>query len=449
MKQMNMSNYGSEMHNLIKELYPICRSITGNGVRKTLSILQKYLPIQIKEVKSGTRVFDWTVPKEWNIKDAYIKNSKGKRIVDFKKSNLHVLNYSIPVNKTMKLKDLKKRLYSLENYPNWIPYLTTYYAENWGFCISQKQMEKLKEEDYKVVIDSELKQGFLTYGELFIKGKTEKEVLFSTYLCHPSLCNDNLSGVVLTTFLAKQLLDKDLNYSYRFLFIPETIGAITWLSLNEKNVSKITHGIVITCVGDSGNLTYKKSRRGNAAIDKIVEKVLCSSDQPHEIIDFFPSGSDERQYCSPGFNLPIGSLIRTPYGKFPEYHTSADNLDFVKKDFLADSLEKYIQVINEIEKDKIKDEKPINKRPKKDSSETFINLNPKCEPQLGKRGLYKLIGSSKNKDIEKLAIFWVLNLSDGNHSLKEITNKSKINYKIIKSAAEKLVKKNLLEKVNA
>jgi len=423
---------GNEMYDLMKRLYPICRSITGDGVRQTLKIIKKLIPIEIKEVPTGKKVFDWTIPKEWNIKDAYIKDLKGKKIVDFKKSNLHVLNYSKPINKKMNLIELKKHLFTLPEHPDWIPYLTSYYKENWGFCITQKQFEKLKEDTYEVFIDSELKDGHLTYGEYLIKGKSKDEVLISTYLCHPSLCNDNLSGVVLTTFLAKYLKNKKLNFSYRFLFIPETIGAITWLNINEKNLSKIKHGLVVTCVGDSGNLTYKKTRRGNAEIDKIVEKILFESENQFTICDFFPSGSDERQYCSAGFNLPVGSLMRTPYGRFPEYHTSADDLKFVKPKYLADTYEKYIEIFNILE-----------------NNGTYLNQNPKCEPQLGKRGLYRMIGAQKTQEkndafVSELAMLWVLNMSDGKNSLLDIAIKSNLSFKEIKIAADALLKNKLL-----
>ena len=421
---------GKKMYELMRKLYPICRSITGNGLRETLRIVKEHIPIKIHEVPTGTRVFDWTIPEEWNIKDAYIKNSKGEKIIDFKKSNLHVLNYSVPVHEKMPLEELKKHLFTLPDYPDWIPYLTSYYKKNWGFCLSHKEYENLKEDTYEVVIDSTLKDGHLTFGELYIKGNKKDEVLFSCYICHPSMCNDNLSGTVLLTFLANLLLDIELKYSYRFLFIPETIGAITWLSLNEDKVSKIKHGLVATCVGDSGKSTYKKSRRGNAVIDRVVEKVLVDSGEPYEIIDFFPSGSDERQFCSPGFNLAVGSLMRTPYGRFPEYHTSADNLEFINQEYLADSLKKYMKAVFVLENNNI-----------------YLNLNPKCEPQLGRRGLYKMIGAQKGSGIEELAIFWVLNLSDGTNSLLDISIRSGLSFDQIKNASDALLEKNLLTKL--
>jgi len=419
---------GEEIYGLIKRLFPICRSITGNGVRETLKIINEHIPIEIKEVPSGTKVFDWEIPNEWNIKDAYIKNSNGEKIVDFAKSNLHVLHYSIPIKKKIKFVDLKEHLYSLPEQPDLIPYLTSFYNENWGFCLSHKQLESMKDEEYEICIDSTLEKGHLTYGEYNLKGESEEEVLLSCYVCHPSICNDNLSGVSLLTFLAKKMSGMKLRYSYRFLFIPETIGAITWLSMNEKNIFKIKHGLVATCLGDPGNSTYKKTRDGDSEIDKVVEKVLIESEKPFKILDFWPSGSDERQFSSPGFNLKVGSLMRTVYGQFPEYHTSADNLDFVRPKFLEDSFHKYINSIFILE-----------------HNLTYRNLNPKCEPHLGKRGLYSTIGGKKHEGVDEMAIMWVLNMSDGDNSLLDISYKAKINFIQIKKAADTLFQNNLLE----
>lgn len=419
------------MIKLMRKLYPICRSITGNGVRQTLNIIKKQIPIKINNIKSGTKVFDWVIPKEWNIKNAYIKDSQGKKIIDYKKSNLHILNYSIPVNKKISFQQLKKHLFTLPEYPDWIPYLTSYYKENWGFCISHNQYKKLKNDVYQAVIDSSLKDGFLTYGELYLAGEQKEEVLFTCYVCHPSLCNDNLSGIVLLTYLAKQLLKVKHQYSYRFLFIPETIGAITWLSRNKKLIKYIKHGLVATCVGDVGCLTYKKTRDGNHIIDKVVEKVLLDSGKKYNIVDFFPYGSDERQFCSPGFNLPIGSLMRTLYGKFPEYHTSADNLSFISASKLKDSLEKYKEIIYVLEN---------NKR--------YLNVNPQCEPQLGKRGLYRMLGSQKSDDLNEIAMLWILNMSDGHNTLLDIACRSGLSFRQIKSTSDILKDKQLLKLIN-
>ncbi len=425
LKTQNSS--GPQMYFLMKELFPICRSITGDGVRESMRILRKHIPLTVHEVPSSTKVLDWVVPDEWNIKDAYIKNSRGERVVDFKKNNLHVLNYSTAIRAKMSLKELKPHLFTLPDHPKWIPYLTSYYKKNWGFCLSQDQLDRLPEDHYEVLIDSEHKKGSLTYGELLIKGKSKEEVLFTCYTCHPSLCNDNLSGVVVAASLAKSLLKKKLNVSYRFLFIPETIGAITWLSRNEKGLDRVKAGLVLTCVGDRGSITYKKSRRGESRVDKVVQRVLEQRQKPFKVREFFPMGSDERQFCSPGFDLPVGSLIRSVYGEFPEYHTSADDLNFISEDSLAETLEICQDIVAQFEKE-----------------EYFVNLSPKGEPQLGRRGLYGNIGGQKKAKIDQTAILWVLNLSDGQNSLLDIATRSGLDIQAIRYAAKMLVKHGLL-----
>jgi len=449
-----LENYtsGQTMFELMQKLFPICRSITGNGVRKTLKILSEHIPLEIHEIKTGTKIFDWNVPMEWNIKDAYIKSNKGEKIIDFKISNLHVLGYSIPIKKNLKLNKLKQHLYTIPEQPDVIPYKTSYYNKQWGFCLSHKQFLKLNDESYEVCIDSELKNGNLTYGEYFIKGKSTKEILFSSYVCHPSICNDALSGVVMNVLLAKTLLkhQNELNYSYRFLFIPETVGAITWLSINEEKTKNISHGLVLTCVGDNGNFTYKKTRDGDSEIDKAVLKILKKSEQKFHVKDFFPTGSDERQFCSPGFNLPVGSLMRTMYGEFKEYHTSADNLSFVNIESLQGSFDKFIEIIKELENNfgNFQETKTLSYEKTSSNDIKFLNLNPKCEPQLGKRGLYHKIGGPKSgvkPDIK--GILWLLNLSDGNHTLSEISKRSKISEDELIKYADILIEKRLLKKI--
>jgi aminopeptidase-like protein len=412
---------GQAMFDLMAELYPMCRSITGNGVRQTLDVLKRFIPLTVREVPSGTPVFDWVVPKEWNIRDAFVKDGRGERVIDFQKSNLHVLNYSIPVHESVPLQKLKQHLFALPDHPDWIPYRTSYYKEDWGFCLSQNQLSALEEGEYEVCIDSSLEDGSLTYGEYYIQGATDDEVLVSCHTCHPSLCNDNLSGIALATFLARHLSSLSTRYSYRFLFMPGTIGAITWLALNEERTHRIKHGLVVACVGDPGRFTYKKSRRGNAEIDRAVAHVLGTSGVDHEIADFSPYGYDERQFCSPGFNLPVGSLTRTPHGRFPEYHTSADNLELVAPDCLSDSFSVYSAVLDVIEK---------NRR--------YTNLNPKCEPQLGRRGLYSAIGGSAQGKRGELAMLWVLNLSDGRHTLLDIAEQANLPFDTIHFAASLL-----------
>lgn len=428
---MDLNSTGQEIYQLISELYPICRSITGDGLRVTLQRLQQDIPLELHEVPSGTQVFDWVVPKEWNIRDAYVKNASGKKVIDFQHSNLHVVNYSTPIQTRMPLEVLKEHLYTIPEHPDWIPYKTSYYKKNWGFCLPQRTMQDLEEGDYEVVVDASLEPGSLTYGELYLKGQSEDEILISCHSCHPSLCNDNLSGVGLATYLAKTLMDRSpLMYSYRFLFIPGTIGSITWLALNQDNVNRIKHGLVVACVGDPGKLTYKKSRRGTAEIDQAVTHILKHSGQEYEIQDFTPYGYDERQYCSPGFNLAVGCLSRTPHGCYQEYHTSADNLDFVQPAYLADSLSKYLAVLDVLENNK-----------------KYINTNPMCEPQLGKRGLYGAMGGRKDTSDLEMAMLWVLNLSDGENSLLDIAEKSGYEFNIINETASILLDNQLLVEI--
>ena len=423
-----MESQGTVLYSLIEELYPICRSITGDGVRETLRRLKSHIPLDVHEVPTGTQVFDWTIPKEWNITDAYIKNKKGEKIVDFRDSNLHVMSYSIPIHKTLSLEELKPHLFTLPDHPEWIPYRTSYHNEQWGFCLPHEKFINLSDEEYEVCINSSLKDGALTYGECFLKGEINDEVLISCHICHPSLCNDNLSGIAVATFLAKFLATQLRRYSYRFVFLPGTIGPIAWLCLNEGKVQAVMHGLVLALLGDSGPTTYKKSRQGNAEIDRIVTHVLQYSGKPFSIIDFSPYGYDERQYCSPGFNLPVGNLMRTPNGCFPEYHTSADNLDFVKPTALADSWTKCCAIVEILE-----------------GNRTYINQNPKCEPQLGRRGLYRAISGQAERGQHEMAIFWVLNLSDGKHSLLDIAERATMPFPVIKKAAETLRAHQLLK----
>jgi aminopeptidase-like protein len=419
---------GGDLYRLIERLYPICRSITGDGVRESLKIIREFIPLDIKEVPSGTEVFDWRVPDEWNIRDAWIKNSRGEKVVDFQNLNLHVLNYSVPVHKTVKLDELKEHLHTLPEYPDWIPYRTSYHDRNWGFCLSHNQLLDLPEDDYEVKVDSTLEPGHLTYGEYLIKGTSTQEVLISCHICHPSLCNDNLSGIAVATFVAMALSKSRLKYSYRFLFIPGTIGSITWLSLNEEKAKNIKHGLVLSLLGDSGKFNYKKSRRGDTEIDRLVTSHLKREYDKYGIIDFYPYGYDERQFCSPGFNLPVGRLSRSPHGEFPQYHTSADNLDFVKAESLAQSYELLCSLIQELE-----------------CAEKYLNLSPKCEPQLGKRGLFKKIGGQSNAKETQMALLWVLNLSDGEHSLRDISERSGLQSNIIREAVDALVNVDLLK----
>lgn len=424
--QVNAEDAGEEMYRFAAELYPICRSITGDGIRQTLAMIQRRIPLKMVEVPTGTEVFDWTVPKEWNIRDAYIKGPDGAKVVDFRRSSLHVMNYSTPVRATMPLSELKPHLFTLPEHPSWIPYRTSYYQPNWGFCLPHEQMVALRDGDYEVCIDSDLKAGALTYGEYYQPGRCTDEVLISCHACHPSLANDNLSGLTVATALAQYLAGRDLHYSYRFLFIPGTIGSITWLSQNRGAASRIRHGLVLTCIGDRGGFHYKKSRRGDAEIDRAAAHVLRHCGEPAEILDFSPYGYDERQYCSPGFNLPVGCLMRSVWGSFPEYHTSADNLEFISPLYLDRAFRVCVAILDVLEN---------NRR--------YHNQVPFCEPQLGRRNLYRSTGGETIAN-EISARLWVLNLSDGSHSLLDIAERSGLPFSSILDAADLLVQGGLL-----
>ncbi|WP_298952492.1 DUF4910 domain-containing protein [uncultured Methylobacterium sp.] len=416
---------GAAMHGLMADLYPICRSITGDGVRETLRGISRHLPLTVTEVPSGLPVFDWTVPLEWNIRDAYIKNRAGERVVDFRKSNLHVVSYSTPIRCRIGLAELKKHLHWDEANPDWIPYRTAYYRQTWGFCLSYNQMLALTDDEYEVCIKSTLRPGHLTYGELFLKGRSDDEVLISCHVCHPSLANDNLSGIAVATALAQHLDRLDLRYSYRFLFIPGTIGSITWIALNQDRLSRIKHGFVLTCVGDGGPPTYKESRRGDAEIDRAWKFVLGATGDG-ATRPFSPYGYDERQFCSPGINLPVGCFMRTPHGEFPQYHTSADDLDFVDPRALEDSLTRAIDVIDVLE-----------------NNAYYLNQKSCCEPKLGKYDLYNGIGGG-SAGAYQMALLWLLNMSDGHNSLLDIAARAGLDWGTIKRAAEALCKAELL-----
>jgi aminopeptidase-like protein len=419
---------GRRMHALAERLYPLCRSITGDGVRRTLNILAESIPLTVHEIPTGTQVLDWTVPKEWNIREAYVADPEGQRVVDFAVSNLHVVGYSVPVRARMSLAALREHLHTLPDQPDLVPYRTSYYQEIWGFCVSQHTLDSLPDGEYEVVIDSTLADGSLTYAEHVVPGRVSDEVLVSCHVCHPSLANDNLAAIAVAVELAKRLAGTQPYYTYRFLFAPGTIGSITFLAQMAERIAKIKHGLVLACAGDSGSLTYKRSRRGDAEIDQVAEHVLTSSGRPHEIIDFSPYGYDERQFCSPGFNLGVGCLTRTPYAAYPEYHTSADNLDFVLPDAMLDTLETAWEICEVLER---------NRR--------YVNLSPFGEPQLGNRGLYDTLGGRSDTKQAQLAMLWVLNLSDGEHNLVEIARRSALPFAAISVAADALRDVGLLK----
>lgn len=422
---------GRQIHDLARQLFPICRSVTGNGIRDTFQILKEHVPFTIHEVATGTPAFDWVAPEEWNIKDAWIKNSRGEKVVDFQRSNLHVLQYSTPVSQRISLAELRSHLFTIPEKPKWIPFRTSFFQKNWGFCLSHEDFLKLEEGDYEVRIDSSLQAGSMTYGEYFVPGSLTDEVIIYSHVCHPSLANDNLSGIGILTFLARHLTNHKPRLSYRFVLAPGNVGAIAWLALNEQRISSIRHGLVLACLGGPGDIHYKKSRSGNAEIDRAVQTVLREAGEPYHLLEFSPYGYAERQFCSPGFNLPVGCFMRTPHGEFPEYHTSADNLNYIKPEFLADSWTKLCRILYLLDRDGI-----------------FVNQNPKCEPRLGDRGLYGAIGGETSKKDWEMAMLWVLNLSDGNASLLDIAERSGLPFALIRSATEALVRENLLKEIS-
>ncbi|HEY0483954.1 MAG TPA: DUF4910 domain-containing protein, partial [Kofleriaceae bacterium] len=402
---------GARMYALVEELYPICRSITGDGLRDTLARIERQLPAPMirTEVATGTAVLDWTVPDEWNIRDAWIADASGTRVVDFRASNLHVVNYSAPVWARMSLAELRPHLHTLPDHPDWIPYRTSYYARTWGFCLRQRQLDALPDGDYEVCIDATLAPGHLSYGELVLPGDSPEEVLLSTHVCHPSLCNDNLSAIAVATALARELAARPRRrWTYRFVFAPGTIGAIVWLAQHRDLVARIRAGMTLVCLGSAHPFTYKRTVGGDAEIDRAAAAVLRDRGAGDSLIDFFPYGYDERQYNSPGFRAPVGSLMRGRHGLFPEYHTSADDLGFVSAERLAESLAVVRGIVDVLE-----------------GNRRYTNLAPDGEPQLGKRGLYRATGGTTIPDLN-LAMLWVLTLSDGRHGLLDIAERAKL-----------------------
>ncbi len=421
---------GFDIDHLIQELFPICRSITGDGVRASLRLLQRMIPLEVSEVPSGTSVLDWTVPNEWNIRDAWIKDATGAKVIDFQHSNLHVVNYSVPVQRRMSFQELRPHLHTIPEHPDWIPYRTSYYRETWGFCLSHNQMQRMSDGDYDVCIDSSLNPGHLTYGELLVRGEREEEFLISAHICHPSLCNDNLSGVSVSAHLARHMLaEKRPRRSYRFLFIPGTIGAIAWLAQNKERLGRIRGGLTLVCLGDASHLTYKRSFDGNAEIDRAATYALARSGERSDVIDFFPYGYDERQFNSPGFRLPVGSLMRGRHGQFPEYHTSADNLDFISRPQLVKSYRFLRRLVEILE-----------------GNRCYQNLFPYGEPQLGKRGVYREMGDADQT--KQLAMFWLLSLSDGRCSLLDIAERSGIAFDLVRHVADVLANCGVLQEIS-
>jgi aminopeptidase-like protein len=399
---------GVAMHALVRELYPLNRSVTGPGLRATVKRLGAIVPLEVTEVPSGTKVLDWSVPDEWSIKEAFIEHESGRRFAELRKSNLHIVSYSTPLDTMMTLEELRPHLHSLPEYPDWIPYHTSVYKRGWGFCLPDRELQSLPDGRYRVVIRSHLGPGSLTLAEHVHHGASQDEVLIFAHDCHPSLANDNLSGIAVAIHLAEYLAQRKTRYTYRFVFAPATIGSITWLATNESKLARIRHGLVLSLLGDGGPLHYKKSRSGNQAIDRGAWHVLRTEFPGSRLLEFSPWGYDERQFCSPGVNLPMGRLTRTPEGQFIEYHTSGDNPDFVSPNALGQAWLACLKIFEAIEADA-----------------RFTNLSPKGEPQLGRRGLYRATGGHyKGVPDRQMAIFWMLNQSDGSASLLDIAEKS-------------------------
>jgi aminopeptidase-like protein len=422
---------GAEAYELATRLFPLPRSLTGDGVRETLRFVSEVVPLEVTEVPTGTPLFDWTAPQEWNVRAAWIADASGRRIVDFAASNLHVLGYSRPVRETLTGGELEPHFHSLPEHRDWIPYRTAYWADTWGFCLSERQRAEIRaDESYEVVIDATLEDGHLTYAEAVLPGESDEEVLLSTYVCHPSVANDNVSGIALLAVLGRHLSGRPLRRTHRLLFSPGTLGPLAWLSRNLERLDRIHAGAVVACVGDSGPVRYKRSRHGDSPIDRAAAHVLRHT-RPEAIVeDFVPWGGDERQFCSPGFDLPVGALTRTPHGLYPEYHSSADDLDLIGPDSLGDSFAAAVEILDVLERDR-----------------TYLSRSPYGEPQLGRRGLYREISAGVPRDDEAVqrALMWVLNQADGTRSLLETAERAGLPFGLVADAADALLAAELLE----
>lgn len=412
---------------LLQRLYPLCRSITGNGVRQTLDILGGTLPLRRHEVPSGTPVFDWEVPPEWNVREAYVADAQGRRVIDFAAHNLHLVSYSVPVRVTLTLDELQPHLHSLPEQPQWIPYRTGYYRRQWGFCLRHAERERLQPGRYEVVVDTSLEPGHLSYAECVIAGESDDEAIVYTHTCHPSLANDNLSGIVVAATLAGALQHERPHLTWRFVFGPGTIGSLTWLSRNEQRLDHVRCGLVLGLLGDGAPLTYKRSRSGTSVTDRAAEYVLRQpGSDGARVIDFEPYGYDERQFCSPGFDLPVGRLTRSIQGAYAQYHTSADNLSLVSESQLAQSIAVAGRLIAVL-----------------DANRVPVNQSPKGEPQLGKRGLYGAVGGAGPREFEQ-ALLWVLNQGDGRHDLLAIAGRSGLRFDTVVAATQALEQSGLV-----
>jgi aminopeptidase-like protein len=410
----------AEAYELMRAMFPLCRSITGHGVRRTLDLVEEWVPLQRTEVPSGTAIYDWEVPKEWNIRDAHVSDANDRRVVDFREHNLHVVNYSIPVERTMSLAELEPHLHSIPEHPDWIPYRTSYHRAHWGFCVRHRDRVHMGPGPYRVVIDSELAPGHLTYAEAVIPGTTTGEAIVYTHTCHPSLANDNLTGIAVAAGLARELRTEAPRLTWRFVFGPGTVGSLAWLARNESLLPRVRGGFVVGLLGDRGPLTYKRSRKGATVADRVAEYVLRTSACEHRTIDFEPYGYDERQFCSPGFDLPIGRLTRSPNGAYPEYHSSADDLELIQPDKLAEAVAVLARMLALL-----------------DANRLLQNLSPRGEPRLGKRGLYGDLGGGGPGEFEH-ALLWVLSLADGEHDLVAMAERSGLSFELLHRAAAAL-----------
>lgn len=415
-------------------LWPLPRSLTGEGVRRTHDILAELLPLERIEIPTGTAVFDWTVPQEWVVRGAYVVAPGGRRVIDFADNNLHLVGYSRPFRGKLQRAELDAHLHSLPDRPDAIPYVTSYYAPTWGFCLSHKQRQALPEGEYEVVVDTDLIDGSMTLSECILPGESDREVLISLNTCHPSLASNELSGPLVAALLYRRLAALPRRrLTYRFAFVPETIGAIAYLSLRGEHLREhLVAGYVLTCLGDAGRFTYKLSRQGNSLADRAARHVLAQAAKNPEIIDFFPQGSDERQYCSPGFDLPVGCLTRTMYWRYPEYHTSLDNKDFISFPAMVETVDTCLEICRTL-----------------DAEGRYRNLVPFGEPQLGKRGLYPDLGGANEREARVRAQAWLLNLSDGKHSLLDIAERSGERVTVLADIAETCIAAGLLERVAA
>jgi aminopeptidase-like protein len=420
----------ASMFGLMEDAFPLCRSITGPGVRETLALVGRTVPIHLHEVPTGAPALDWTVPREWKVREAWIKDPSGRKVVDFADHPLHLMGYSVGVRGEFTLEQLLPHLFSRPDMPDAIPYRTSYYNEAWGFCLRHRDLELLVKGRYEVLIDAELFDGSLTYGELVIPGSTDREVLLTTHICHPSMANDNLSGIAMLTALAELIQRSQRRHTYRLLFIPGTIGSLVWLERNRALLSKIDHGVVLTGLGDRGRPSWKRPRRSGTLVDRAFSHVLSAADRPDgaTLVDYYPYGYDERQFCSPGFNLPVGRFSRSLHGEYPEYHSSADDLGFIVSESMLDSLSIIAEVLDILDGDCI---------PR--------SLAPFGEPQLGRRGLYSSVGGAIDQRSVEMALLWVMGYADGLCSLLDIATRSRMKFSTVVEAANRLSQAGLLD----